>query len=178
MRLLAILLLMTLGLSLCPGRLAHAGGYCGLRGGFAADVKDENVAQAEGFGVYQLPWSLRNKAGWGVSPRVELTAGILRSKGEYGFVGSLGPSFGIGNPRYPVQLDMGISVAILSRDRFGNRDYNGIEQFISHAGLIYRINDRLGLSYRFQHMSNAGFNGSTNPGLNMHLFGANWYFSE
>ena len=178
MRLLAILLLMTFGLSLCPCRTALAESSWGLRGGFAADGKDENAIQLEGFGAYQLPWSLRNKAGWGVSPRVELTAGTLRSKGEYGFVGSLGPSFGIGNPRYPVQLDMGISAAILSRDKFGSRDYNGIEQFISHAGLIYRINHHLGLSYRFQHMSNAGFNGSPNPGLNMHLFGANWYFSR
>lgn len=178
MRLLAILLLMTLGLSLCPSRLAHAGSYWGLRGGFAADGKDENALQFEGFGAYHLPWDLRNRGGWGVSTQMELTAGILRSKGEYGFVGSLGPSFGIGNPRYPVQVDIGISVAILSRDKFGSRDYNGIEQFITHAGLIYRINRHLGLSYRFQHMSNAGFNGSPNPGLNMHLLGANWYFSQ
>lgn len=178
MRLLAILLLMMLGLSLCPSRLAHAGSYWGLRGGFAADGKDENALQFEGFGAYHLPWDLRNRGGWGVSTQMELTAGILRSKGEYGFVGSLGPSFGIGNPRYPVQVDIGISVAILSRDKFGSRDYNGIEQFISHAGLIYRINRHLGLSYRFQHMSNAGFNGSPNPGLNMHLLGANWYFSR
>ena len=178
MRLLTALLLITLGLSLCPSAPAHAESNWGLRAGLAADDKDENALQMEGFGAYELPWSLRNRGGWGVSPQVELTAGVLRSQGEYGFVGSLGPSFGLGNPRYPVQVDVGISVAILSRDRFGSRDYNGIEQFISHAGLIYRINHHLGLHYRFQHMSNAGFNGSPNPGLNMHLFGATWYFSR
>ena len=128
--------------------------------------------------MYQLPWSLRSDGGWGVASNLELTAGVLRSQGEYGFIGSLGPTFWINKPDLPIEADIGISVAILSRDKFGTRDYNGIEQFISHGGLIYRINHHLGISYRFQHMSNAGFNGKTNPGLNMHLLGISWYLSR
>ena len=159
-----------------PARAEEGWGPFGIRGGIDADSKEQNSTQFEAFGEYQLPWSLRSKGGWGFSTQVALTAGVLKSQGEYGFVGSLGPSFAIGNPdRFPLELDLGISVALLSRERFGSRDYNGIEQFISHGGVIYHINRHLGLSYRFQHMSNAGFNGSPNPGLNLHLFGINWY---
>lgn len=170
-------LLATLGLFLCLAQQAQAGTSFGVRGGFAADGKDENATQAEGFVVVQLPWSLRNRAGWGVSTNVELTAGALRSQGEYGFVGSLGPTFGLGNPSFPLEIDLGISIALLSRDRFRERDYNGIEQFISHGALIYRLNEQVGLSYRFQHMSNAGFNGTPNPGLNMHMIGIHYYLA-
>lgn len=173
------LLLTLLFLGLCHASQARAeGGWgpFGIRGGLGADTKDKSARQYEAFGEYELPWSLRSKGGWGISAQVALAAGMLKSQGEYGLIGSLGPSFSIGNPQaFPLELDLGISVALLSRERFGTRDYNGMEQFISHGGFIYRINRNLGLSYRYQHMSNAGFNGSPNPGLNMHLFGINWY---
>ncbi|WP_328745311.1 acyloxyacyl hydrolase [Geomonas anaerohicana] len=145
-----------------------------MRGGFSADGKDHGAEIMEGFASYQLPWSLRSKGGWGVSTEVALTAGTLSSGDDRGFVGSLGPAFDIGNPN-SLELDLGVSIAILSRDRFGGRDYNGIQQFISHAGVIYHFTPAFALSYRFQHMSNAGLNGGINPGLNMHLFGVNWY---
>lgn len=174
------LLLIALALSLgsANSAMGSSWGPIGVRGGFAADSKDEGAKQYEAFATYQLPWSLRTKSGWGVSTQVAVTAGALRSQGENGFIGSLGPSFGIGNPKFPLELDLGISVGMLGRDKFGSRDYNGIEQFISHGGVIYHITPSFGLSYRFQHMSNAGFNGTPNPGLNMHLFGVNWYFPD
>lgn len=178
MKAITCLLLLLLAVAFCPVHPAQAEsnrGPFGLRGGFAADGKDKNAAQLELFGRYQFPWSLRSRGGWGVATQAELAAGVLRSQGEYGFIGSIGPSFAIGKSTFPLQLDLGISVAVLSRDEFGSRDYNGYAQFISHAALIYRVTPNLGLSYRFQHMSNAGFNGSTNPGLNMHLFGVSWY---
>lgn len=177
MRKTACLLVIAFALSLEMASFARAGnwGPFGMRGGFSADGKDDGARIYEVFGAYQLPWSLRNKAGWGVSTQVAFTAGGLDAGGELGFVGSLGPAFGIGNPDFPLEIDLGISVAVLSRDTFGLRDYNGIEQFISHAGLIYRFNPKFALSYRFQHMSNAGLNGEVNPGINMHLFGLSWY---
>lgn len=178
MKAISCLLLVLLAVAFCqvpPAQAQGNWGPFGLRGGIAVDGKDENAAQLELFGRYKLPWSLRNRGGWGVATEAELAAGVLRSQEEYGFIGSIGPSFAVGNPKFPLQLDLGVSVAVLSRDEFGSRDYNGYAQFISHAALIYRATRNLGLSYRFQHMSNAGFNGSTNPGLNMHLFGVSWY---
>jgi len=175
------LLLIAFALFLAPGHLEaieSPWGPFGMRGGFAADGKDNGVTQYEAFGFYRLPWARRNGSGWGVSSRLGLTAGVLRSQGEYGFIASLGPSLGLGKPTFPLELDLGISAAVLSRDKFGTRDYNGYGQFISHIGTIYRICPNFGLSYRFQHMSNAGLNGSQNPGLNMHLFDASWYFTR
>lgn len=172
-----LLALLVIGLYYPPQGCAEGGwGPFGIRGGLAADSKDRNTTQYEAFGEYELPWSLRSKGGWGISTRIALTAGALKSQGDYGFIGSLGPSFAIGNPEhFPLELDLGLSVALLTRDKFGTRDYNGIEEFVSHGGFIYHINRQFALSYRFQHMSHAGFNGSPNPGLNLHLFGINWY---
>ena len=181
MRPLKYLLLIALGLSVCPDLLPAAEGHfgpVGVRGGFAVDAKDRGAEQYEAFATYTLPWELRSRAGWGISTKVGLTAGALKSQGNFGFIGSIGPSFGLGNPAFPVEIDLGISGAVLSRDRFGTRDYNGNEQFVSHVEISYRVLRNFGLAYRFQHMSNAGFNGSPNPGLNMHLFGANWYFDR
>lgn len=180
MRTTSYILLIALALLCCPNRSAQAGdwGPVGIRGGFAVDKKDMGARQYEAFASYHLPWDLRNSAGFGMSSYVSVTGGILRSQDEYGFIGSLGPSFVIGATTFPLELDLGISVGLLSRDRFGTRDYNGIEQFISHGGLIYHVTRSFALSYRFQHMSNAGFNGKQNPGLNMHLFGLGWYFPD
>lgn len=175
------LLLVMLGLSTSPARTSAAEGRLGpvgVRGGFAVDSKDKGAKQFEAFATYRFPWELRSGSGWGISTRASLTAGALKSQGEYGFIGSLGPAFGIGNPGFPVEIDVGVSGAVLSRDTFGTRDYNGNWQFVSHGEIIYRLIPSFGLSYRFQHMSNAGFNGKKNPGLNMHLFGANWYFDR
>ena len=169
-----VLIAFALSLGTAGSASANSWGPFGVRGGFSADGKDHGAEIFEAFASYQLPWSLRSKGGWGVSTEVALTDGALSSGDDLGFVGSIGPAFNIGNPKL-VELDLGISVAVLSRDEFGGRDYNGVEQFISHAGVIYHFTPAFALSYRFQHMSNAGLNGEINPGLNMHLFGINWY---
>ena len=85
---------------------------------------------------------------------------------------------GLEKTGFPLELDLDISAACLSRDTFGNRDYHGRLQFISHAGIDFRVTRRLALAYRFQHMSNGGLNGSQNPGMNMHMCGLNWYLAQ
>jgi len=175
-------LLLTTVLALCcyPGHLAAAENFwssIGVRGGLSADGKDHDLIQGDAFAVYQLPWELRSRSGWGVGTQLELSAGVLHGSEKYGFIGSAGPALNLGRPQFPLALDLGLSVAVLSRDTFGDRDYNGYGQFISHAGVDYRFSRTLGLGYRFQHMSNAGLNGRHNPGANMHLFGLSWYFA-
>lgn len=174
-------LLAMLGFSCLPDSCIAAQTFwrsAGVRGGFAGDAKDHKVRQYDVAAVYQLPWELRAGSGWGVSTQLSLAAGVLKGNGDYGLIGSIGPAFSLGKPGFPVEVDIGISAAGLSRDTIGSRDYNGYGQFISHAGIDFRFVETLGLEYRFQHMSNAGFNGSRNPGLNMHLFGLNWYFAR
>ena len=150
----------------------------GARAGLSATATENYFHQYEAYAVCGLPWEWRTQSGWGVAPQLDLTAGLLRGEGRSAFIGSAGPGFNFGKKGFPLELDLGVSAAALSRDRFGNKDYNGTLQFISHAGLDFRLGSRLGLGYRFQHMSNAGLNGSANPGLNMHLLGLSWYFSR
>lgn len=178
---LALLLLTALALSCHPGPSLAAQALwssAGVRGGFSADNKDHHLSQIEAFGVYQLPWEMRADSGWGANTQVQLAAGLLSSAGDHGFIGSVGPALNLGKPGFPLEIDLGVSVAVLTRDTFRDRDYNGYAQFISHGGLNYRFSQGMGIGYRFQHMSNAGMNGHSNPGVDMHMISLNWYLAE
>lgn len=175
----SLLLFCAIALSLVPTSSMAAESFwstLGVRGGMSADDKDSNLRQFELFARYQLPWELRSRSGWGIGTQVEVTAGLMNASGDNGLIGTIGPSITLGNPGFPLFVDLGISAAGLTRDTFGNRDYNGYGQFISHGGLNYRFSDKLGVGYRYQHMSNAGMNGSSNPGLNLHMIGLSWFF--
>ena len=181
MKLSLLLLIIPLGFSCCPEHCSAASlspGSIGVRGGLTADNKDSYLHQYEAFAMWQLPLDFRARSGWGLSTQLGFTAGVLKGAGEYGMIGSLGPALSLNKTGFPVDIDLGISAAVLSRDIFGSRDYNGLLQFISHTGISARLTKNLGLGYRFQHMSNAGLNGSPNPGINLHLFGVSWYFGE
>lgn len=175
---LSLLLCTAIGICCYPGHCAAAEGSwdsVGIRGGLSTDNKDHNLREIEAFAAYRLPWELRARSGWGVGPQIQVTAGFLNSAGEYGFIGSLGPAFILGKTGFPLEIDLGFSGAVLTRDKFQDRDYNGYGQFISHGGVNYRCSPSLGLGYRYQHMSNAGINGISNPGVNMHLISLHWY---
>ena len=180
-RILPLLLFTAIGLCCSPGPCAAAEAMwnsVGLRGGLSADDKDHNLREFEAFAAYQLPWELRAGSGWGIGTQLQATAGFLNSAGDYGFLASLGPALMLGKTGFPLEIDLGFSGGILTRDTFLDRDYNGYWQFISHGGLNYRFGETLGVGYRYQHMSNAGINGNSNPGVNMHLFVLYWYLDQ
>ena len=164
-----------------PGHCAAAqSGFrsVGVRGGLSVKEAEHDSREYEAFAVYRLPWEWRTSSGWGVATQVGVTAGIITGDGDDPFIGSIGPALNLGKTGFPLELDLGISVAVLSDDTVSGRDLNGLAQFISHAGLDYRFSGSLGIGYRFQHMSNAGINGKQNPGLNMHMLGVSWYFAK
>jgi hypothetical protein len=68
-----------------------------------------------------------------------------------------------------MELEAGFRPAWLTDHLYGDDDYGGDLQFLSHAGIVLRLS-RFTLSYRYLHMSNAGLY-SENDGLNLHLFG-------
>lgn len=176
--LISLLLLLILGLCWTDHCAADPySGYLGLRAGMSPDSKDDHLRQYELFAVYPLPWELRGGSGWGVATQLEFAAAVLYGFEEYGFLASAGPAISVGKPGFPLDMDLGISAAFLTRDEFGPRDYNGYVQFISHLGFDYRFSRTIGVGYRFQHMSNAGMNGEQNPGVNMHMLSVNWYFA-
>ena len=150
----------------------------GVRGGVSTLPTDKFFHQYEAFTVVKLPWELRSSSGFGVATLLDATAGVLLGEGRSGLIASAGPAVTLGKTGFPLEMDIGISAAGLSRDTFGNRDFDGNLQFISHVGINFRFTRHVGCGYRLQHMSNAGLNGSSNPGLNMHLLELDWYFGR
>ena len=181
MRIIRLLLLVTFCVHCYPAHCAAADTFLrsvGVRGGLSATATRDNAREYEAFAVFGLPWEFRTRSGWGVATQLDLAAGMLSAERGYGFLTSAGPGFNFGKAGFPLELDLGVNAALLSRDHFGSRDYHGNFQFISHAGLDFRFGSKFGVAYRFQHMSNAGLYGGPNPGLNMHMFGVNWYFAK
>lgn len=145
----------------------------GVRSGFAPSAKGE-FRQTEAFGnfrVYDWPLSTNFTA----RPRLEATAGYLESGGQYGFIGTVGPDMLFEHLPSRVALDIGVHASLLSRDTYPSRDFGIPFQFTSHVGMEWEFTRHLKVGYRFQHMSNSQLS-SSNPGLNMHLFGMSYQF--
>lgn len=174
-----LLLLAFLTFSSCffpPSASADPGWkMAGVRGGFSATPKRTFYHEYEAFTVYQLPWSWRSAGGWGVTPRVEGSAGVLRGQQTNAFIGTVGPDFAFDKSGFPVEVSLGLNFAFLNSPRFGEESFEGDLQFISHIGASYRFSTLFGAGYRFQHMSHGGIYGGFNPGLNLHIFSLNVY---
>ena len=147
----------------------------GLRMGLSTTDSEENFEQYEVFATYGLPWSWELTSGWSLSTKINLSAGALRAGDDTGFIGSGGPSITLSMVQDRIFLDGGISAALLSEHKFGQENFGGPIQFISHVGIHFKLGDNLGLGYRFQHMSNASIY-NRNPGLELHMFELRYFF--
>ena len=147
----------------------------GLRAGLSTTDSEEDFEQYELFATYGLPWSWELTPGWLLSMKINLSAGALRSGDDTGLIGSAGPSITLSMVQDRIFLDGGISAALLSEHKFGDENFGGPIQFISHVGLSFKLSDNLGLGYRFQHMSDASIY-NRNPGLELHMFELRYLF--
>jgi hypothetical protein len=116
-----------------------------------------------------LPWKLA------LGPRLNGSAGMLAADNLFGSLISVGPALLLSWDQGRLALEGGNSPTYISRHEFGEKRLGGPFQFISHVALHGRVTGHWTLSYRFQHMSNAGIY-SSNPGLNMHLLGIGYRF--
>jgi hypothetical protein len=149
--------------------------HLGARLGLSATSLDDMFWQAEAFVDWNLPWECESDTHYYLDSRIELSAGGLNGQGMTAFVGTLGPTLRFGNRQCPVALDFGLSPTLLSDHQFGTEDFGMRLQFTTHVGLEWQIAPRLTLGYRFQHMSNGGFN-LPNPGLNLHVLALSYRF--
>jgi hypothetical protein len=149
----------------------------GIRTAFSATRIDEHFYQAEAYMRWSLPGRLEFGRDWSLRAGIDASAGMLGrlSKEDKGFVGSLGPVLVLNCGRIPVDLVVGSSPTILSRDSFDGVDLGVPFQFTSHLGLSVHLSDRWSLAYRLQHMSNAGM-GDRNPGLDLHSLALSFRF--
>lgn len=150
------------------GRFAQAG----LR---AALSEDPQVRQLEAFADWQLPWSFRLGHGFGLETYLSGSVGWIGEDAADAPIAAMGPSFRLTYDKIPVALVGGSAPTILGRNHLGERDMGCAFQFTSHLGLACQVYRGVELSYRFQHMSNAGL-GSDNPGLNSHAVALGWRF--
>jgi lipid A 3-O-deacylase len=140
----------------------------GVRGGTDATGTARNYSAAELYLLYPLPWQW-DALGGTLRPRLDGGVTWLESGGDHGGWLAAGADLIYSVNWLPLELEAGFRPAWLFETEYGREDFGGAMQFISHVGATLRIAP-FALSYRFQHLSNAGIY-AENPGLNLHLFG-------
>ena len=147
----------------------------GTRGGVSFDHGVGQFRQVETFADMNLPWQWNFYSDWRFQPRLDASVGWLGGEHANAFIGTVGPLVELHKGDFPLVLEAGSSPTILSRDRFGSKDFGDRFQFTSHLGLIWYVTEHISVGYRFQHMSNAGIS-SHNPGLNLQMLEASYSF--
>lgn len=147
----------------------------GFRAGLSGTSSGSDFNQAEFFANFSLPYAWNLGKRWGLQSRADASVGWLGDPTDNALIGTLGPSLVLAHGTFPVTLEGGIGPTFLSQHDFGVKDFGIKLQFSSHVGLNWDITPHIRLSYRFQHMSNAGLS-HHNPGLNMHLLGLSYLF--
>lgn len=147
----------------------------GIRSGFLALDRDEFFYEYEVFISRRLTSPTSIPLGRTLSIILDGAYGSLNAGGITGVNLILGPTFQIGIIERTLSLNIGTSAAFISESHFGKENLGGHLQFVSHAGFIVRLNEEIGLTYRFQHMSNASLSDS-NPGVDLHAVGIGFYF--
>jgi hypothetical protein len=151
----------------------------GIRAGVSATPKHEYFHRYDAYAVYGLPWEWRTTSGWGLSPQLDIMAGILNGGDETGFIGSVGPSIVLDKPGIGLELELGINADILDRREFGKQDFGSILLFGANMGITYRFYHGIGIGYRLEHLSNGHIfypNGTSNTGLDLHMVTLDWRF--
>ena len=139
----------------------------GFRCGLTDDRNEEDFLKYEFFFNWYLPWAWRPKSGWILASRLDFTGAALNAGGTTGFFGSVGPALAVRKTGWIVGVDLGVSAAVLSEDRYGDENLSGHITFMSHGGVSLFPIRNLSIGYEYQHISNAGIE-QPNPGLNMH----------
>lgn len=125
---------------------------------------------------FSLPWKRYATSGWGMGTRLMASTGILRGVGKNALVVSLIPELTLGSEDGRFTLDFGAGVALFSRHRFGTQDFGGPFQFALTLGVGVPFYKKLGISYRFQHYSDARINGSNTTGADFHMIELSYRF--
>lgn len=147
----------------------------GIRSGILALDRDEFFYEYEVFISRRLTSPTPIPLGRTLSIFLDGAYGSLNAGGITGVNLILGPTFQIGIIERTLSLNIGTSAAFISQSHFGNENLGGHLQFVSHAGFIVRLDEEIGVTYRFQHMSNASLS-HPNPGVDLHAIGVGYYF--
>lgn len=139
----------------------------GLRGGMDATSVRESYAAGEVYLLRTLPWHV-DLAGGSLAARLDFGVAYLETDEDSGGWLAAGADV-VWRAGRVVEIEAGFRPAWLADHRFGEDDFGGGIQFISHGGIALHFAPVV-ISYRYQHLSNAGIY-SENDGLDLHLFG-------
>ena len=146
----------------------------GLRVGLDAE-NGESFTSVEAIVYFDSPWE------WEVGERLEIeleteaSLGILDGNGTTAGLVHFGFAAFFELDDFPLRFVLSTGPTLLSEDEFDDFDIGGHFQFTSAAGLDWEVMDEWSLGYRYQHISNAGLEG-TNPGLNLHVLALSYDF--
>jgi len=147
----------------------------GIRSGFLALDRDEFFFEYEVFVSRRLTSPTSIPLGRTLNINLDGSYGSLNAAGINSVNLILVPTFQIGIIEHLLSVNIGTSAAFISEQHFGKENLGGHLQFVSHAGFVVRMTSEVGLTYRFQHMSNASL-GDPNPGVDLHAVGVGYYF--
>ncbi len=155
----------------------------GIRGGFSGpslfgEDHPKVFHQYDVLGTIGLPWNWYSDAGWGVSTKVIVSTGVLRSWGETNFIGTIVPALTFGPRDEQVTLTLGGGGAILSDHKWGPQNFGGVFQYVAAVGLHSRVFGPMIIGYWLQHYSDAAMygRGERSRGADMHLFELSYRF--
>jgi hypothetical protein len=101
--------------------------------------------------------------------------GWLTRHSDNAVTGGAGPVFVLEREGWPISLEAGSSSTLISRHDFGDVHLGTPFQFTTHIGLSWQFCSYARLTYRFEHMSNAGI-AEPNPGANFHAIALAYLF--
>ena len=141
----------------------------GARGGVSDHRNNEEYTAGEIYFLKELPWQAALTPSVTLGTRFDASVTILEAVGEHSAMLAIGGDLFLSFLDDHLKFEIGLRPTWLHDYSLGDDDYGGQLQFTSHAGLSLAW-EKLNLSYRFQHTSNAGIY-NNNPGLNLHLVG-------
>jgi hypothetical protein len=147
----------------------------GVRYGFYPYGAVDDFYQADVCASWTLPWGWDLDPAWRLQMRLDGSAGLLGEGRLDAGIFSFGSSVCLRRQNSPWSFDIGLSPTLITRTEFSSKDIGSPFQFTSHLAFNFDLGAHVRLSYRFQHMSNAGI-AKPNPGLNMHMLGVSYLF--
>ncbi len=156
----------------------------GFRGGFNSNIirippsEKEDFTQFDIFAQVGLPGGATFDSGWLFGWRLNGSMGFLRGAGDTGFISTVVPGILFRKPEWRLTIDGGVGAAFVSREHYGSQDLGGPIQIVAEVGVTYDVTDRVGLGWRFHHISDAGIWGSKNRGVDVNLFEISYKFDS
>ena len=143
--------------------------------GSADPIDNKDFTIGEVYAQWLYPPFYETSLGWKMDFRWHASVGALGDDNDTAALISGGFQIGTASPGGLARLHIGTRPTLLSEYDFDERNLGGEFHFISHAGLSFRLAERLHAGARIQHLSNASFY-DRNPGLDTVVLDVGWTF--